>query len=55
MLDAIRHANPYILLGIAFAIGFVWMLVRAQVWRTLLRNRASYQCMSSGPWGKVIC
>lgn len=41
MLDAIRNAN-YALLGIAIAIGFVWMAVRAQVWRTLLRNRASY-------------
>jgi len=42
MLDAIRNAN-YALLGIAFATGFVWMALRAQVWRTLLRNRASYQ------------
>lgn len=41
MLDAIRHAN-YGLLGIALAIGFLWMAVRAVVWRTLLRNRASY-------------
>ncbi len=39
MLDAIRHAN-YGLLGIAFAIGFLWMAIRAIVWRTLLRNRA---------------
>jgi uncharacterized protein (TIRG00374 family) len=42
MLDAIRHAN-YALLGISFAIGFLWMAVRAIVWRTLLRERASYQ------------
>ena len=42
MLDAIRNAN-YALLGIALAIGFLWMAVRAVVWRTLLRNRASYQ------------
>src|SRR5512141_2527343 len=42
MLDAIRHAN-YALLGISFGIGFLWMAVRAIVWRTLLRNRASYQ------------
>lgn len=41
MLNAIRNAN-YILLGIAIAIGFLWMAVRAIVWRTLLRNRASY-------------
>lgn len=41
MLDALRNAN-YIYLGIALAIGFIWMGVRAQVWRTLLRNRASY-------------
>ena len=41
MLDAIRHAN-YGLLAIGFGIGFLWMAVRAIVWRTLLRNRASY-------------
>ncbi|WKZ46529.1 MAG: lysylphosphatidylglycerol synthase transmembrane domain-containing protein [Anaerolineales bacterium] len=41
MLDALRNAN-YVYLGIALAIGFIWMGVRAQVWRTLLRNRASY-------------
>jgi uncharacterized protein (TIRG00374 family) len=41
MLDAIRHAN-YGLLAIGFAIGFLWMAIRAIVWRTLLRNRASY-------------
>jgi len=41
MLDAIRHAN-YGLLALAFAIGFLWLVVRAIVWRTLLRNRASY-------------
>jgi len=40
-LNAIRNAN-YILLGIAIAIGFLWMAVRAIVWRTLLRDRASY-------------
>ncbi len=42
MVDAIRHAN-YGLLAIALVIGFIWMAVRAIVWRTLLRNRASYQ------------
>lgn len=41
MLDAIRNAN-YALLAIAVAIGFVWMAVRAVVWRTLLRDRPSY-------------
>jgi len=41
MLDSIRHAN-YGLLGIALAIGFLWMFIRAIVWRTLLRNRASF-------------
>ena len=41
MLDAIRNAN-YGLLGIALMIGFIWMAVRAVVWRTLLRDRASY-------------
>ena len=40
MVDAVRNAN-FPLLLIAFGIGFIWMLVRAQVWRTLLRNRAS--------------
>ena len=41
MVKAIRTAN-YGLLSIALVIGFLWMVVRAQVWRTLLRNRASY-------------
>jgi len=40
MVDAIRNAN-YGLLGIALVIGFIWMGVRAIVWRTLLRERAS--------------
>ena len=40
MVNAIRHAN-YMLLGIAILIGFLWMAVRAIVWRTLLRNRAA--------------
>ncbi len=42
MVKAIRNAN-YVLLGISFAIGFLWMAVRAIVWRTLLRDRPSYQ------------
>jgi uncharacterized protein (TIRG00374 family) len=41
MVDAIRHAN-FPLLLIAFAIGFLWLVIRAVVWRTLLRNRASF-------------
>jgi hypothetical protein len=44
MMSAIRNAN-YAMLGIAFAIGFVWMGVRAQVWRTLLRDRASFSAV----------
>ena len=41
MVDAVRHAN-FPLLLVAFAIGFLWLLIRAFVWRTLLRNRASF-------------
>ncbi len=41
MLNAIRNAN-YTLLGIGTVLGFVWIAIRAIVWRTLLRNRASY-------------
>jgi glycosyltransferase 2 family protein len=41
MLDAMRNAN-YTLLGFGTALGFVWIAIRAIVWRTLLRNRASY-------------
>ena len=41
MVDAMRNAN-YGLLLIAFAIGFIWLAVRAIVWRTLLRNRPTY-------------
>src|SRR5919106_3897314 len=41
MLNAIRNAD-YGLLSIALAIGFLWMAIRGLVWRTLLRNRASY-------------
>jgi uncharacterized protein (TIRG00374 family) len=42
MLEAIRRAN-YGLLAIALATGFLWMAVRAIVWRTLLRDRPSYR------------
>ncbi len=41
MVKAIQNAN-YGLLALALTTGFIWMGVRAQVWRTLLRNRASY-------------
>ena len=41
MVDALRNAN-YVYFGIALVIGFVWMAVRTQVWRTLLRDRASF-------------
>lgn len=41
MVDAMRGAN-YTLLGIGILLGFVWIAIRAIVWRTLLRNRASY-------------
>jgi uncharacterized protein (TIRG00374 family) len=42
MGQAFRSAN-YVLLAIAFPLALVWMMVRAIVWRTLLRNRASYR------------
>jgi len=41
MADAFRGAN-YFLLAIALVLGFGWIGVRAQVWRTLMRNRPSY-------------
>src|SRR6185436_16473287 len=41
MADAIRHAN-YFLLFLCVIMGFVWIAVRAQVWRTLLRDKPSY-------------
>jgi hypothetical protein len=44
MVDAIKNAN-YVTLGIAFALGFVWIAIRALVWRTLLRNRPSYSAV----------
>lgn len=40
MVDAIRRAN-FPLLLFTFIFGFGWLFVRAIVWRTLLRNRAS--------------
>ena len=39
---ALRNAN-YGLIGIAFVLSFVWMAVRAIVWRTLLRDKPTYK------------
>ena len=39
---ALRNAN-YGLIGIAFVLSFVWMAVRAVVWRTLLRDKPTYK------------
>ena len=41
MANAIRTAN-YGFLAIALTMGFIWLGVRAQVWRTLLRDRPSW-------------
>src|ERR1051325_2319278 len=41
MVNAVRHAN-YLLLLVGLSTGFIWIMIRAQVWRTLLRNRAAY-------------
>ncbi len=38
---AIAQAN-YLLLGIALILSAAWLLVRAQVWRTLLRDKPSF-------------
>jgi uncharacterized protein (TIRG00374 family) len=43
-LNALRNAN-YVLLATGLLLGFVWLGVRAQVWRTLLRGRASYSAV----------
>jgi hypothetical protein len=42
MLDAIRGAD-YRLLAAAVPLSFLWMFVRAKVWRTLLRDRPTYR------------
>ncbi|MGD8402695.1 MAG: lysylphosphatidylglycerol synthase transmembrane domain-containing protein [Anaerolineales bacterium] len=42
MAEAFRSAN-YLILAFALSLSFVWMAVRAVVWRTLLRKRASYR------------
>jgi glycosyltransferase 2 family protein len=41
-VDAIRSARYWLLL-IVVGTGLVWLLVRAMVWRTLLREKASYR------------
>jgi uncharacterized membrane protein YbhN (UPF0104 family) len=38
VLGAVRNAN-YTLLAIGTLLGFIWLAIRAIVWRTLLRNR----------------
>jgi len=40
-LGALRQAN-YLLVAIGFGFSLVWLLVRAQAWRTLLRDQASF-------------
>ena len=42
MLAAIRAAD-YRLLAIAIVLSFIWMLVRAKVWQTLLRDKPTYK------------
>ncbi len=42
VIAAMRSAN-YGLLALATVLAFAWMLVRAIVWRTLLRNRPPYR------------
>lgn len=41
MVDAMRKAD-YVLLSISMLLGFAWVAIRAQVWRTLLRDRPAY-------------
>src|SRR5512140_1343231 len=42
VIAAIRAAD-YRYLGVAAVLSFGWMFVRGFVWRTLLRDRASYR------------
>lgn len=42
MLAAIRGAH-YRILAAAMGLSFVWMMIRAKVWHTLLRGRPSYR------------
>ena len=41
MVDAIKHAD-YRYLAIAVILGFIWIAIRAQAWRTLMRDIPSY-------------
>jgi len=41
MVKAIRQAD-YRLLAVAFVLSFLWMVLRAKVWQTLLRDRPSF-------------
>jgi glycosyltransferase 2 family protein len=41
-VDAIRKANYWLLLVFCFS-SVIWLSIRGLVWRTLLRNRASYR------------
>ncbi len=41
-VDAIRSANYWLIL-VVFAGSFIWLAGRAVVWRTILRERASYR------------
>lgn len=42
MIAAIRNAD-YRILGVAMVMSFLWLMVRAKVWQTLLRDRARYR------------
>ena len=42
MVDAIRGAN-YFYLALSIFLGFFFIVIRAQVWRTLLRDKPSYR------------
>ncbi|MBI5842587.1 MAG: flippase-like domain-containing protein [Chloroflexi bacterium] len=42
MLTSIRNAD-FRLLAVSMALSFVWLMVRAKVWMTLLRDRAPYR------------
>ena len=42
MLAAIRAAD-YRILAVAMSLSFVWMIVRAKVWQTLLRDKPTYR------------
>jgi glycosyltransferase 2 family protein len=44
VVAAIRSAN-YLILALTTFLAFAWMFLRAVVWRTLLRNRASYRAV----------